>query len=134
MVLEQLYIFSMFTINGLIIGAIFDLFRGIRKTFKCNNIITYIQDILFWILSGILIIIFMYLYTDGCIRSFIFVGLSIGIIFYLLTVSKYVFKIYVFLLKNIKYLLYWIFFPFRFVYKLLKCDNKVFKKLKKFKK
>lgn len=131
MVIEQLYVFSIFTLNGLIIGAIFDFFRALRKTFNFNNVFIYIQDILFWIISGISIICFMYIYTDGSIRLFIFIGLSIGVIFYFLSISKFVFKIYYFLLKYFKYLLKYLYIPFKIINKFLKKNIKNLKKNKK---
>ncbi len=50
-ILNQSYVFIIFIINGLIIGILFDLFRILRKSFKTTNTITYIEDILFWLLT-----------------------------------------------------------------------------------
>ena len=51
MVTNQAYLFLIFIINGIIIGVLFDFFRILRKTIKTKDAITYIQDILFWILQ-----------------------------------------------------------------------------------
>ena len=87
--LNQAYIFLIFVINGLLIGILFDIFRILRKSFKTSDFITYIQDILFWTLTGFLIIFSIYKFNSGEIRIFVFAGLLLGIIFYLLTISKY---------------------------------------------
>ena len=58
--INQAYLFLLFTLNGIIIGLLFDIFRILRKTIKTNNFATYIEDILFWTLTGMSIIFFMY--------------------------------------------------------------------------
>lgn len=58
MIYEQATLFLIFVFNGIVIGMIFDFFRILRKTFKQRNITVYIQDIIFWILSRIIYIIF----------------------------------------------------------------------------
>ena len=63
MAINQAYLFLIFMLNGAIIGLLFDFFRILRKSFKTNNLITYIEDILFWILSGISIIFSMYKFS-----------------------------------------------------------------------
>ena len=54
--LEQLSSFIIFTIIGVIISIIFDIFRILRKTFKTPDLITYIEDIIFWILTGLIVL------------------------------------------------------------------------------
>ncbi len=51
MINEQVKLFFIFIINGLIIGLLFDFFRILRKSFNTKDLITYIQDIIFWIIS-----------------------------------------------------------------------------------
>lgn len=63
MAINQAYLFLIFTLNGVFIGLLFDVFRILRKSFKTTNFITYIEDILFWILAGISIIFSMYKFT-----------------------------------------------------------------------
>lgn len=48
-VAEQSRTFLAFFILGLIIGFIFDVFRGVRKSFKFLDFIIYLQDIVFLI-------------------------------------------------------------------------------------
>ena len=49
MVTNQAYLFFIFTMNGILIGLLFDFFRISRKVFKTNDVMTYIEDVLFWI-------------------------------------------------------------------------------------
>lgn len=95
MINEQATLFLIFSFNGVIIGLLFDFFRILRKSFKTPNLITYIQDILFWIFTGISIIYFLYNYSDGNIRFFLFIALILGFLLYILTISKYIICIFV---------------------------------------
>ena len=99
---NQAYLFVTFTLVGIIIGALFDAFRILRKTFKTKDLVTYIEDVVFWILTGIIIIYAMYKFCDGQLRFFMIMGIVIGTTIYMLTLSKYVIKISVFLINIIK--------------------------------
>ena len=114
---NQAYIFIVFTIVGVIIGVIFDIFRISRKTFKTNDLVTHIEDILFWIITGFIIIYSMYVFCDGELRFFMIIGILIGTIMYLLTLSKYVIKISVAIINIIKKI---IIVPIRIVFKTIK--------------
>ena len=117
MAINQAYLFLIFTLNGMFIGFLFDFFRILRKIFKTKNLITYIEDILFWILTGISIIFCMYKFSDGSLRLFMFLGLIFGIIIYMLTFSKIIMKIFVKLINIVKT---FVITPLKFIYKILK--------------
>ena len=102
MIINQGYLFLIFTIDGFIIGLLFDFFRILRKSFKTPNIVTYIEDILFWLLTGYLLLYSIFTFNNGEIRFFIFLGIGIGIILYMLTLSKYLIQINVFIIKTFK--------------------------------
>ena len=74
MTLNQLQLFIIFIINGIIIGIIFDIFRVIRKAFKHKDFVIYAQDILFWILAGFILMYSTFIFNDGEFRFFMFVG------------------------------------------------------------
>lgn len=101
-VYTQLYCLFIFTIIGIIIGILFDIFRILRKSFKTTDFITYIEDILFWILAGIIILFSIFKFNNGEIRSYLFIGIVFGIIIYMLTISKYVIKYSVIIIKFLK--------------------------------
>ncbi len=123
MAINQAYLFLIFTLNGILIGFLFDFFRILRKSFKTTNFITYVEDIIFWILTGLSIIFFMYNFSDGNLRLFIFLGLGFGIILYMLTLSRAIIKISVsiinFFVKIIKKTIDICKIPCKFIYKLI---------------
>lgn len=90
---DQIKILIIFAITGIIIGLLFDFFRIQRKVIKTFDFITYLQDALFWILSGIVLIISIMNFTNGEIRSYMILGIIIGVVLYFNTFSKYIMKI-----------------------------------------
>ncbi len=70
---EQVFIF--FFIIGIIIGIIFDIFKVLRKSFKTSDIVTFVEDLIFIILSGILTIFGILKLNGGEIRFFLFLGI-----------------------------------------------------------
>lgn len=124
MIINQSNLFLIFIINGIIIGLLFDFFRILRRSFKTSDIATYIQDILFWILTGFILLYSIFTFNNGQIRSFMFLAVIIGIIIYMLFASSYIIKLNVtiinFFKKIIKKILNIILIPFKFIYHLLR--------------
>lgn len=102
MVINQAYLFLIFTINGIVIGILFDIFRILRRGFKTSDIITYIQDILFWILTGLILLYSVFTFSNGEIRFYMFLGVFIGCLLYMLMFSKYFVEINVKIILIIK--------------------------------
>lgn len=117
MVTNQAYLFLIFMVNGIIIGILFDFFRILRKSFKTADLITYIEDILFWILTGIILLYSIFVFNNGEIRLFMFLAVILGTIIYMLIASKYVIKINVTIIKFIKKILL---VPINFIAKILR--------------
>lgn len=84
----QLYIFFIFIVLGIIIAFIFDFFRILRKAFNTNNVITYLEDFIFCLLSGFLLIYCIFYYNNGELRLYLFIGVGIGIFLYILLLTK----------------------------------------------
>ena len=120
MALNQSYIFLIFIIDGILIGLLFDFFRIMRKSFKTSNILTYIEDIIFWTITGIIIIYTLYFLCDGEIRSYMFLGIIIGVCMYILTISKYIINISIKIIELIKRILVVILKPFILIYEIIK--------------
>ena len=114
---NQAYLFVIFTFVGMIIGILFDFFRILRKTFKTKDIITYIEDIIFWIMTGIIIIHSMYKFCDGELRFFMIIGIVLGTAIYMLTISRYVIIIS---LSIIKIIIVTLIYPIKTLFEMTK--------------
>ena len=124
MIENQAYLFGIFVINGIVIGLLFDFFRILRKSFKTNDFITYIEDILFWILAGIILLYSIFIFNNGEIRLFMFLAVLLGIIIYILSISSYIIKINVKIINCIKFIIIKIWniisIPFTYIIKILR--------------
>ncbi len=99
---SQLYSFMIFILDGVLIGLLFDLFRILRKSIKTADVFTTIQDIVFWILSGILLIYSIFKFNEGELRLYIFIGLFIGTMAYILIFSKVFIEVSMFIVNSMK--------------------------------
>lgn len=124
MITNQAYLFLIFVMNGLLIGFLFDVFRILRISFKTKDFVTYIEDIIFWIITGAIILYSVFVFNNGEIRLFLFLGIAIGVILYMFMFSTYIVKFNVYMIGIIKkifnYILIIIKIPFELIIKLLK--------------
>ena len=88
MTINQLQLFIIFLINGIIVGFVFDFFRILRKSFKHSDYLIYIQDIIFWLLTGAIFLYSTFVFNDGEFRLFMIFAALIGFFLYIFTVSK----------------------------------------------
>lgn len=122
--LTQGYLFLIFILNGILIGIIFDVFRILRRSFETPNFVTYIEDTIFWVLSALSVLYFLFVFNNGEIRGYIFIGVFLGIALYMLFFSKIIVKISVKIIVFIKEVIYKIFktliYPIQILLKFVK--------------
>lgn len=104
-ILLQLYSFLIYLISGIIIGILFDIFRILRKSFQTPDFLTYLEDILFWLLTGIFLLFVLFQFSNGEIRIYQVIAILIGNVFYLLSISKFFITINVKILTFIKHVI-----------------------------
>lgn len=117
---NQIYLFSIYFICGIIIGIFFDFFRILRQSFKTSDIVTYIEDIIFGILTGIFLIFIIFIFDNGELRAFTFIALVLGASLYLLTISRYFIRINVNILTFLKKVIVKTFIIISYPFKIIK--------------
>lgn len=124
MITNQAYLFLIFVIDGLVIGLLFDFFRILRISFKTKDFITYIEDIIFWIITGAITLYSIFAFNNGEIRFFMFLGIVIGVILYMTLFSNYIIKSSVYVIRVLKkifgFILKLISVPLSYVFKIIK--------------
>lgn len=86
---------------GMFTGILFDIYRLFRGIEKPSRIITFIEDILFWIFAGLLVFIFL-LYTEYiCEGIYLYLYIALGLYVYLRFISVWFLRIMYKLVKNI---------------------------------
>lgn len=108
---NQLTTFLIYIISGMAICIFYDIFRVLRKSIKTSNLVTYIEDVIFWIAVCTFLIWLIFKVSFGELRSYIFIGLILGGIIYLLTFSKHFITINVKVLTALKKVILKIFTP-----------------------
>lgn len=123
-VLTQLYSFLIYLISGILIGIFFDIFRILRKSFHTPDFITYIEDIVFWVFTGLFLLFVLFFIGNGEIRFYNIIAILCGTIIYLLTISKYFINISVYIVTFIKNIIYKIIkillYPINIILKIFK--------------
>lgn len=133
---SQAYVFLWSIIGGALIAFVYDLFRIKRKTVRTVNILTHIEDLVYWILVALIMFGVVYYSNEGEIRGYIFIGTIIGVTLYTLLLSKAVMASCLLVISVISriFLTMWkiVTFPVRLVLKILAGPVKyVLKLLKK---
>ena len=118
--LEQLINFGYFIVIGMILSITFDVFRVLRRSFKTPDIITNIEDVVFGIITGMMLLLSIFLFNNGELRFYIFIGIAIGIIIYMLFISKFFIKINVAIIQFIKQSIVLLTKPIIILFKFLK--------------
>ena len=101
MLVEQVYIFGWSIVTGAILGILFDFFRAFR--FKgIRDIWVYIQDVIFWLVTAVIIIASAFIINEGQLRGYMLIGYLLGAGFYILLFSKFVLHILRFFIDGVR--------------------------------
>lgn len=125
---NQLTIFGWAVLYGVIIGLVYDFVRIFRRIVPHARVFIGLEDFFFWMIAGLFIFNYIFNINQGVMRGFIFVGISLGCLLYLMTVSKliirYVTKLLFSLIKFIKMILKIMFTPLGILLKPIKFFSK----------
>ena len=117
-----------FLLIGVTLGIIFDFFRAYRKLKKSSVFFVTLQDIIFFIIATIIILLSIIFILDTEIRFYIFLAIGIGIYLYIKIFSRFILKIIVKFYEVINNFLGLIFLPISLIITLFK---KIYQFLKK---
>lgn len=93
MIFSEFSVFLAFVLIGIVISFIFDFFRILRRVYKTPDFITILEDIAFWLISGIILLLGIFVFNNGNIRAYLFLGLFSGICIYIVFVSKTIMRV-----------------------------------------
>jgi len=113
---EETVTFFVFILVGIIIGVIFDFFRALRKVKKYNDKYINIQDIIFFLIVGIVLSVVLIYNLQNELRLYLFFAIFIGIAIYISTISIYTVKIFSYFIQVLDSILEFVFSPL-FLYK-----------------
>lgn len=130
---NQAYIFLCAVLGGMLIAFLYDLFRIRRKALKTNLAIIYIEDFVYWILVALIMFGVVYFSNDGELRGFIFLGAFLGVVLYVLLLSKLVVGSAMFIIRLICRILKAVWsvltYPFRVTFRILRVPARFISKV-----
>lgn len=103
--------FLAFICVGVVCAVIFDFFRAIRKTRKSKDIVVSIQDIIYFVIVGIILIVAMNTFMTDGIRIYNILSITLGIIIYVSVIGNKMMNIFSKLLNMIDKIIAFIFIP-----------------------
>ncbi|MDE6035656.1 MAG: spore cortex biosynthesis protein YabQ [Ruminococcus sp.] len=100
---EEIYLFGISCIFGIVIGIFYDVFRTARILFPHNTVLVVIEDVIFMALYAVFLSSFSTVFARGELRFYYVIGNGIGFIFYFFTLGSVIIgamkKIYSFIRK-----------------------------------
>ena len=87
---EQGIVFLFSCVVGVLLGAFYDVFRILRVAFKPKWVVVFFQDIIFCVVSSLVIILSIYYTNSGQVRLFGLTGCFLGFVLYHLTIGKFI--------------------------------------------
>jgi spore cortex biosynthesis protein YabQ len=120
---DQVIVFLWTTVCGMAAAFIYDLFRIFRKAVKTGSLLTFVQDLLYWIIVAVIMSITVFYSNDGEIRGFLFLGAVIGAVLYAMMFSRIIMDSSLFIIRVtvriIRFISFIVSYPFRLMLKLL---------------
>ncbi len=121
---EQTLIFLISILVGVAGSIFFDMFRAFRRLVKARAVWVSIQDLLFWLITGFSVFLFLYRINFGEVRWYIFFGIGLGIFFYYLAFRNRIVMLLLFLarmlLSILRFCLRLLALPLRFLSRLMR--------------
>ena len=122
-VLGQIHVFLYAIAAGAIVAFLYDILRIKRRAIKTNVIIVSLEDMLYWLITAIIIFLTVYNSNSGEIRGYIFIGNIAGVLIYLLLLSKIVISssmaIINFFKKIFRFIFIVLMYPVKIIVKIL---------------
>ncbi|MCL2416170.1 MAG: spore cortex biosynthesis protein YabQ [Defluviitaleaceae bacterium] len=133
---NQAMVFLVMTAVGFVAGIAYDCLRIFRKLVRHGNIVSQIQDILFWITVSLLIFAVLLNLNSGEVRGFAVIGCLLGMILYFFTLSSLFMRAIIAAIKAVKKIILAVIkaisAPFKFIIKtIFKLLRPILKPIKK---
>lgn len=123
---SQLNILIYSILSGVLVGILFDLYNIIRGR-KIPKIIIVVEDILFWILTAVIVFTFLLYNNYAFLGPYVYIFMIITIILYLKLISPKIIEVEMYSISKFSYfiriLLKNIIYPVKIVYYII-CGKK----------
>ncbi|MBU5336311.1 spore cortex biosynthesis protein YabQ [Intestinibacter bartlettii] len=90
--IQDLNVFYATIYGGILIGILFDINRSLKNNFKFISKLSFVFDVLFWLIITVIIFIVVNTVSKFQLRYYHFIALAVGFILYYNTISKFILK------------------------------------------
>lgn len=108
---QETSVFLIFVVIGVLFSVIFDVFRAIRKVRKLKNRTIYVQDIIYFLIIGVILLGVIINYMNTELRVYLILAIVLGIVIYISTVGNMVMNLIVKLIRLSGKILEFLFMP-----------------------
>lgn len=100
--IQELQTFLTSAFWGMVVVFYYDFFRVLREVKRHGYWMTAVEDIVFCLGAGCIIVAVLYTYSQGQIRAFVLLGMGVGAILYNWGISPYTCGLVFFLVRKMK--------------------------------
>ena len=86
-ILRELQFFGLAVLRGVLILALYDGIRILRRIVPHGVLAVALEDVLYWIGTALLIFQLLYRENDGAVRGYALLAVAVGMLFYHQTIS-----------------------------------------------
>ncbi len=90
----QVFTFLMTIVTGMLLGGLFDCYRVLRRTFKPKAFMTWLADLLYWLVATVVMFIALVFSNWGELRFYVFIGVLSGLGVYYRWLSLYAIRFF----------------------------------------
>lgn len=96
---DQTYTFLCSMLSGALLGALYSVFKCVRKLFSNQRITTLVLDVLYMLCFTVITCLFSIGFTDGFVRYYVVAGEIMGILIFKFTMGFIIDKLFELLFK-----------------------------------
>lgn len=86
-ILGELQFFGLAVIRGVLILALYDILRILRRIVPHGNLAVALEDLIYWLGTAFLVFQLLYRENDGAVRGYALFAVALGMLLYHQTVS-----------------------------------------------
>ena len=90
----QVLTFLITIMTGVTLGVLFDSYRVLRGTFNPKTLMTWVADLLFWLVATAVVFIALVFSNWGELRFYVFMGILSGLVMYYNWLSLYFMRLF----------------------------------------
>lgn len=90
---SQLHTFIITIATGIFLGILFDGYRVLRGTFRPRVVMTWVADLLYWLIATVVVFLALVVSNWGELRFYVFLGIVSGVIVYYRWLSLYAIRL-----------------------------------------